>query len=57
MCNGIGGQEWQQQANGTLLDPQSGLCLDDPGGNRADGTQLVISSCQASAEELFIFGD
>ncbi len=24
-CNGVGGQVWQQQSNGSLLNPQSGL--------------------------------
>ncbi|HEV2635695.1 MAG TPA: arabinofuranosidase catalytic domain-containing protein, partial [Actinocrinis sp.] len=27
-CNGVGGQKWIQQSNGSLLNPQSGLCLD-----------------------------
>ena len=41
-CNGVGGQVWQQQANGSLLNPQSGRCLDDPSGNTSNGTQLQI---------------
>src|SRR5207247_437189 len=32
-CNGVGGQKWIQRSNGSLLNPQSGLCLDDPSGN------------------------
>ena len=41
-CNGVGGQQWVPQANGSVLNPQSGLCLDDPSGNTANGTQLQI---------------
>ena len=44
-CNGVGGQKWVQQANGSLLNPQSGLCLDDPSGNTANGTVLQIYTC------------
>jgi hypothetical protein len=55
-CNGVGGQVWQQQSNGSLLNPQSGLCLDDPGANTANGTQLQISTCNGSAEQKFALG-
>jgi hypothetical protein len=52
-CNGVGGQVWQQQSNGSLLNPQSGLCLDDPSGNTADGTQLQIYTCNGTAAQQF----
>jgi len=39
-CNGVGGQVWVTQPNGTLFNPQSGLCIDDPAGNTSNGTQL-----------------
>jgi non-reducing end alpha-L-arabinofuranosidase len=52
-CNGVGGQVWQQQANGSLLNPQSGLCLDDPSGNTANGTVLQIYTCNGSAAQDF----
>jgi len=52
-CNGVGGQNWQHQANGTLKNPQSGLCLDDPGGNTNNGTQFVINTCTSASEEQF----
>ena len=29
-CNGGGGQQWVQQADGSLRNPQSGRCLDSP---------------------------
>jgi len=52
-CNGVGGQQWIQQANGSLLNPQSGLCLDDPSDNTANGTQLQIYQCNGSAAQQF----
>ncbi|MDX6356200.1 MAG: non-reducing end alpha-L-arabinofuranosidase, partial [Streptomyces sp.] len=52
-CDGNGGQVWQPTSDGTLLNPQSGLCLDDPGG--AAGTQLVIEPCKPGPEQLFIW--
>jgi non-reducing end alpha-L-arabinofuranosidase len=52
-CNGVGGQKWLQQANGALLNPQSGLCLDDPSGNTANGTQLQIYTCNGTTAQDF----
>ena len=52
-CNGVGGQVWQQQSNGSLLNPQSGLCLDDPSGNTSNGTQLQIYTCNGTAAQKF----
>jgi hypothetical protein len=52
-CNGVGGQVWQQQSNGSLLNPQSGLCLDDPSGNTANGTQLQIYTCNGTTAQQF----
>ena len=52
-CNGVGGQVWQQQANGSLLNPQSGLCLDDPSGNTANGTVLQIWTCNGATAQQF----
>ena len=52
-CNGVGGQQWVQQANGSLLNPQSGRCLDDPNGNTANGTRLQIYDCNNNAAQVF----
>jgi non-reducing end alpha-L-arabinofuranosidase len=49
----VSGQKWVQQANGSLLNPQSGLCLDDPSGNTADGTQLQIWTCNGTPAQQF----
>jgi hypothetical protein len=52
-CNGVGGQVWQQQADGSLLNPQSGRCLDTPNGATANGTRLQIWDCNGSAAQKF----
>jgi hypothetical protein len=52
-CSGIGGQVWQQQANGSLLNPQSGRCLDDPSGNTNDGVRLQIWDCLGDSAQVF----
>ncbi|MEU8610907.1 family 16 glycoside hydrolase [Actinoplanes sp. NPDC048791] len=41
-CNNSTAQVWQAQADGSLLNPQSGKVLDAAGGSSADGTQLQI---------------
>lgn len=52
-CNGIGGQVWQQQADGSLRNPQSGRCLDSPGGSTENGARLRIWDCNGSAAQKF----
>lgn len=44
-CNGTGGQKWMPTADGQLLNPQSGLCLRDPGAGSTNGIQLIIHKC------------
>jgi hypothetical protein len=51
-CNGSGSQQWLQQSDGTLLNPESGLCLDAPG--TASLTQLVIYTCDTDASEVWV---
>ncbi|SFF79840.1 Lysophospholipase L1 [Actinacidiphila alni] len=55
-CNGVGGQNWQQRANGSLFNPQSGRCLDSPSGATANGTRLQIWDCNGSAAQQFRIG-
>ena len=50
-CNGSGGQNWTAGANGSLVNPQSGKCLDANGGSTADGTQLIIWSCHGGTNQ------
>ncbi len=54
-CNGVGGQQWVPQANGSIVNPQSGLCLDDPSGNTTNGTQLQIWTCNNESPQVFHF--
>jgi lysophospholipase L1-like esterase len=43
-CSGAANQVWLEQ-NGTLYNPASGRCLDDPGATTNQGTQLQIYDC------------
>ncbi|WP_433608200.1 beta-1,3-glucanase family protein [Dactylosporangium sp. CA-139114] len=52
-CNGVGGQKWVQQADGSLKNPQSGRCLDSPSGATGNGTRLQIWDCNGSAAQKF----
>ncbi len=44
-CNGSGCEQWRHQADGSLLNPQPGRCLDIPSGATANGTHLQIYDC------------
>ena len=50
-CNGTGAQVWKPQSDGTLQNPQSGLCLTDPGASATAGTQLQIQTCSTGATD------
>lgn len=52
-CNGVGGQVWNQQSDGSLINPQSGRCLDSPSGATGNGTRLQIWDCNGSAAQKF----
>ena len=52
-CNGVGGQKWVQQGDGSLRNPQSGRCLDSPNGSSTNGTRLQIYDCNGSAAQKF----
>ena len=49
-CNATGAQQWQSRSDGSLLNPQSGRCLDDTafGGS---GTQLEIWDCNGGPNQ------
>ncbi len=49
-CNGTGGQSWAVQTNGSLRNPESGRCLDAPGGSVA-GTDLRLYDCNGVAAQ------
>ncbi|MFC6090150.1 carbohydrate-binding protein [Saccharothrix lopnurensis] len=50
-CNGGAGQNWTEGANGSLVNTQSGRCLDANGGATADGTQLIVWSCHGGTNQ------
>jgi hypothetical protein len=49
-CNGTVAQDWTA-SGGELVNPNSGLCLTDPGGNTS--SRLDIETCTGSAEQLW----
>jgi predicted alpha-1,2-mannosidase len=52
-CNGTGAQQWQHQANGELVNPESGRCLDDPGSSTTNSTQLQLYDCNDSNAQIW----
>jgi glucose/arabinose dehydrogenase len=50
-CTGTGAQNWTTGANGSLVNPQSGKCLDANGASAADGTQLIIWTCHGGTNQ------
>jgi predicted chitinase len=49
-CNGTGAQVWEPQSNGSLVNPNSGKCLDDTGWG-GSGTQVQIWDCTGGANQ------
>ena len=47
-CDGAGAQQWQLRTNGAVVNPQSGLCLNDPRSNTKPGTQLDLYDCNGT---------
>ena len=55
-CNGTGAQQWQLAPGGggvSLVNPQSGLCLADPGDDTVNGTGLQIATCASAAGQAW----
>jgi len=46
-------QRWSIGPNGELFSLNSGRCLDDPGNNTKNGTQLVQQDCYGQAGEIW----
>jgi beta-glucosidase len=53
-CNGTGAQVWEPQADGALLNPQSGACLDDTGFSTTPGTQVQIWTCSGNSNQSWV---
>jgi len=50
-CNGMGYQWWVPREDGSMYNPTSQLCLTDPSGTAAVGTQQQISTCNGSVSQ------
>lgn len=55
-CNGTGSQVWVTRADGSLQNPASGRCLDDPQNARKPGDRLQLYDCNGSAAQRFRLG-
>jgi chitinase len=51
-CNGTGSQVWQKSGS-TLVNPQSGKCLDATGPSSANGTRLQIWTCAGGTNQQY----
>lgn len=49
-CLNNAAQQWVWQANGNLVNPNSGKCLDASGWGTANGTQMIIWTCGAGPQ-------
>ncbi|HET9170950.1 MAG TPA: RICIN domain-containing protein [Actinospica sp.] len=49
-CSASANQLWQAQSNGELVNPKSGMCLDDAGAG-GSGTQLILYTCSDAANQ------
>ena len=38
-------------SNGEIVNPHSGMCLDDPSSNTTNGTQLVLWTCNSGTNQ------
>ena len=50
-CDGDASQEWSAKADGTLVNKQSGRCLDDTDGKPDDGNPLQLWDCFAGSNQ------
>ncbi|WP_410813642.1 ricin-type beta-trefoil lectin domain protein, partial [Micromonospora sp. 067-2] len=53
-CNGSGAQIWQPQANGSILNPQSGKVLEAAGAGTANGTQIQLGTYAGGAHQKWV---
>lgn len=50
-CNGSKGQKWTIKSNGAIVNPNSGLCLDDKGGITTNGNGVWMWPCNNTAAQ------
>ncbi|MFI8103270.1 ricin-type beta-trefoil lectin domain protein [Streptomyces sp. NPDC086023] len=57
-CDGGTAQKFvHRPADQTLYHPTTGQCVDVPGGNSADGTDLILYACNGGPNQKWSFGD
>jgi lysophospholipase L1-like esterase len=52
-CHGGTNQNWTLNANGTIRNAQSGLCLDVSGNATTNGSPVILWTCTAAANQLW----
>jgi endo-1,4-beta-xylanase len=50
-CNGGANQQWTINGNATVVNTQSGLCLDVNGAGTANGTAVIVWSCHGGTNQ------
>ncbi|GIJ51423.1 lipase [Virgisporangium aliadipatigenens] len=50
-CHGGANQRWNLNADGTISNAQSGLCLDVSGNGTANGTAVILWTCTAASNQ------
>ena len=50
-CNGTVAQKWTLQNNGSIVNPNSGLCLDDQWGHATNGNQIWVYTCNGTTAQ------
>lgn len=56
-CTGELGQKWTTAANNALKHVASGLCMDVPNANEANGTDVFLYGCNGGANQSWKFED
>ena len=52
-CSGAANQRWNRNANGTISNVASGLCLDVKGNAASAGSPVVLWNCTAAAHQVW----
>jgi beta-glucanase (GH16 family) len=54
-CNGSSGQQWRIESDGSLLNPGSGLCLDDTSSVTTNGNALQLYPCNGTSAQIWTY--
>jgi Ricin-type beta-trefoil lectin domain len=50
-CSGQRNQQWSRNTSGEYVLAFGGLCLTDPGGSTANGTQVKLQACVNASDQ------